>query len=501
MRAEDRQVVGPYFAGGFVVASLALFLLGTRHGIGIFPDSVAYMRLGVARHFAPLYTWYFLAASTFGADVVAAAKWLGFLLAGLNTALVWRILVRATDSPTYAATGTALVVLHPVFVEMHASAMTEPLFLTLLFVALLMFARALDDGRDVWFAAIGAVIGLAMLTRFAAAPILAAFCAYRLLHADRPLALRLYQCFWMGAVCLAVFGGWMAASELTGGGATGRAFAFRGHPDKDFWLGSLQSFSILLSPAPVPSALRLGFLTVALGAAIWCAAAFGRGWRRAPAGEPLRKRTFPGALGFFAVAYAAFLLLSVYIQPYLPLNGRMLLPLYVAAVLATTIMARHLAADAALPKGARVGLALLAAVLLIANLARSAAFTAAAFANGVGYASTTWGASPILRIVANLPPEAVVYSNAPDVITYRLRRDAEYLPSKINHLTGVEDPNRPFAMQMEEMRERLSRPDAFVAFVDGVGWRYYLATEDELVAKFALVKVADAADGRLYRGR
>jgi hypothetical protein len=213
----------------------------------------------------------------------------------------------------------------------------------------------------------------------------------------------------------------------------------------------------------------------------------------------LRWRTVPGVLGLFVLFYAGFFVLSVYIQPHLPLNGRMYLPLYVAAVVMMTVIASHLGLGAVLTRLPRLGLAALACVILVANLARSAAFTAEAFSSGVGYARTAWSASPILGAVESLPRDAVIYSNAPDVITYRLRRHAEYLPSKINHLTGVEDPDRPFATQVDEMRERLSRPNSFVAFLDAVGWRYYLATEDELVAGLSLVKVSETADGRLYR--
>ena len=110
------------------------------------------------------------------------------------------------------------------------------------------------------------------------------------------------------------------------------------------------------------------------------------------------------------------------------------------------------------------------------------------------------GNSPILRAVAALPGDAFVYSNAPDVIVFRLGRQAEYLPSRFNHVTGLDDPDRPFEEQIADMRDRLRHTKTYVAILDDVDWRFYLIPERDLLEAVSLSPVVTATDGRVYKG-
>ena len=498
-KVSPRTLPESFAAAGFVLASSIIFLLNTRYGIGILPDSVAYMQIGSAKHFAPAYTWILQAVAALGFDIVAGAKWIGLALVAINTFLIWKLLFLPTRSLGAAAAGTALIVFSPIFVKMHAVAMTEPLLLLFLFCSLLLFVRGLDDQRRYWFPLVGAVIGFAMLARFAAAPILAALCVCRLLYANRPLGQRLLDCVLMGAAAILIFGSWMIASELTAGESTGRAFAFYGRPTAALWWSGLNSLSIMLLPSPAPTVLRFILLAVAVGAMIWAALAYGRRWFQAAAAkQPLRWATVPVVCGLFILTYAGFIILTVYIQASLPLNGRILLPFYVATVIvATVVVARQ--SIVTLPPAMRVGAVALVILVLLSHGARTTVATTRAFADGIGYADRAWSISPVLRAVDSLPEQALIFSNAPDVISFRLGRDAEYLPRRVNHLTLVEDPDNPFRAQMDALRESMEQGKGYVVFLDRVGWRFYLASEQQLVSELSLVKVADAEDGRIYR--
>ena len=96
-----------------------LYVVTTSHGIGILPDSVAYMRIGTARHFAPLYTWLLEAAAFVGIEITTAAWLLNWLLYVVNTLLLLVVLVTARLGLVVAALGTLLITCHPVFVEFH----------------------------------------------------------------------------------------------------------------------------------------------------------------------------------------------------------------------------------------------------------------------------------------------------------------------------------------------------------------------------------------------
>ena len=483
-------------ATGFVVTSIAIFLLNTRHGIGILPDSVAYMQIGVARHFAPFYTWVLQAVAASGIDIVAGAKVLGLVLVGLNTFLTWQLILEATGSIRYAAAGTALIIASPVFVRMHSVAMSEPLFITLLLVALFTFVKGIAGRRLAWFATTGAVLGANMLTRFAAAPAIGALCLARLMHADRPFLRRLTDSFAIGVVSVVIFGAWAAASQLATGSSTGRVMAFRGDPDAAVWLTGLDSLSILLLPAPVPPGIRLAFLGLAAPAYIWVATRFARQWLRRPGSAALDPWfAVAGACVLFVISYIGFLVLTVYVQAYnVPLDGRAYLPLYMATVVSMTIMA----ARCPLPRRLSVTVAAVAAVVFASHMVRTAVLTSKSYANGVGYVDQAWASSSILGAVSQLPADARLYSNAPDVITFRLHRQAEYIPNRFNHITGS---NEPLAPQMAALREGLRQAHAYLVFVDRVDWRFYQVPEKELVDALSVTKIVEESDGRIYQIR
>ena len=89
-RTRPRIEAAAALAAVPVAASAIVFLLNTRHGIGVLPDSIGYMQLGatVARY-APLYTWLIEAFSLHEANVVATAKALGLALVCVNSLLIW----------------------------------------------------------------------------------------------------------------------------------------------------------------------------------------------------------------------------------------------------------------------------------------------------------------------------------------------------------------------------------------------------------------------------
>ncbi|NGO55856.1 glycosyltransferase family 39 protein [Allomesorhizobium camelthorni] len=489
----------PFAYLAFIFVSSAIFIASTAHGIGILPDSVAYFRIGSAHHFAPLYTWLLQTISSHGLAISEAAWWLGWALLIANIVLILRLLHLAQLRPALAVMATALIVYHPVFVEYHSVAMTEALFFVFVLASILVFPIAVANGWRSGFALVGVLIGLGMLTRFATAPLLPALVITRLLVGDGNLPRRVTDCVVMTAACVGVFGSWVVVSELTTGDSTGRAFEFRGSPDAAFWIATLRSASVMLLPAPVPSAARFLFLALASGAAVWAMARYVREWLRVSPDRRSQASTLvPIALIFLSLFYAAFLIFSVMIQYRLYLTGRFLLPLYVFAALATAILFGNHSFKFTLSRTTTTVLAVVAGVILTSNLARTALFTKSAHELGLGYASGTWAASPVLQAVEKLPEGVPIYSNAPDLIAFRLQRSATYLPARFNHLTGRDDGPKTFYEEMDELRNNLEQANAYVVIVDEINWRDYLIIEKELLLSVPLARIATVPDGRVY---
>ncbi len=492
-----------YFGGGvLILASIAIFFVSTVHGIGILPDSVAYMRIGSAHHFAPLYTWILQSLAVFGIDIVDAAWWIGLALLIANIFLIILILNASLVGPVLVLFATSLVIYHPVFVEYHSVAMTEPLFFTLIFVAILAFGASVKRDARSGFILVGALVGLGMLARFSAAPLFPALAITRLCVGDHDMRTKMLDCGLMAAACVMVFGAWLAVSELTSGESTGRAFELAGNTNSAFWTTTLRSLSVMLLPAPAGSAVRGLFLALTGGAVIWAMAYYLWQWLRLPSrrrAEPAM--LFPVVLILMSVFYAMFLLVSVTVQYRLNLTGRFLLPLYVFVTLATACVAGSLGFNFARSRSIAAILSAIAAVILASNIARSTIFTRSAHDTGLGYASQSWEQSPVLRAARDLSKDIAIYSNAPDLIALRLGRDTIYLPSRFNHLTGRDDGAETFEQELSEMRERLEKGNARVVIVDDVDWRDYLIGEKELLLAIPLARTGDLADGRIYEAR
>jgi hypothetical protein len=100
--------------------------------------------------------------------------------------------------------------------------------------------------------------------------------------------------------------------------------------------------------------------------------------------------------------------------------------------------------------------------------------------------------------VRQLPQDALLVSNGADAIAYILGRPASFVPERVQLRTGVENPEKPLELQLQQLRERLARGPSYVVVFDKVDWRFYLLEEAELTRRLSLVKVADFADGRIY---
>src|SRR3546814_15808549 len=120
-----------FWTGGIacVLVSSFLFLLGTRYGIGILPDSTRYMSINDKPFDAPLYPWMLMGLAATGISLEYAAKLAGLLLVGVHSALIWYLLAIATNRYDYAAIGRPSLILLPPFCYLNLLAIAEPPFI------------------------------------------------------------------------------------------------------------------------------------------------------------------------------------------------------------------------------------------------------------------------------------------------------------------------------------------------------------------------------------
>lgn len=476
-----------------VAGMVVIYLLSTRHGIGIWPDSVGYLQLGVIRHFSPLYTWMLEAVAALGLDIADAAKLLGLALAAANAFLIWRIALMACGGIAPALVATALIILSPLFILLHSLAMTEPLFLALTMIALFPFARGAASGDRRLLISAGVIVGISMLARFAGAATLGAMCVASLMVSGRTRLARIIDSASIGTAGSAIFLGWAMLSHLTTGQSTGREFALNGNVDAARLLRALDAAATSLMPPQLPQIAAYGVLGAAVAGASLTAFLYAK--RRMKAASSRNTDAMILFCGAYCIIYVAFIALSVTIESNLPINGRYLFPLYVFGVLGCV------AAFGALdlpPKPARMGLLALGAVVVVSHSVRAVINVATAYRDGIGYANVSWNRSPIMEAIAALPAAATIYTNGPDAVAFVIRRCADYLPVKVNRFTGKEERDNPYGPQLARMDANLNRPDTYVAFIDRITWRFYLPREQELVDTLKLTLLDDTGVGRIY---
>lgn len=489
------------YAVGFPFLAVLLFLLCTRHGVGVMPDSTRYMNLSALPWDAPLYPAMLHAAAAAGVDIAAGAWAIGLVLCALNAFLTWHILRVTTGHTTSAAVGTALIVIAPQSVGLYAMAMSEPLFLTMILATLMLFIRYVQTSDRRWLVAVGIGVGLTSLVRFTGPALGAAIALFLLIDTRHDLKHRIADiaCIFLPSALL--FLGWAVISEEVSGRSTGRPLQWFGNMTLQDWGASFNALTAWIVPDAIPAALRSAIFLLALVVSLILLAHHARrAMERAKQQQP-DASVLAIPLTFFFFTYLVFMVLATSIEANLHLNSRYAYPIYCTSIIAVTIA---LAGTKAVPgsirllRGSLIGLAL---VMLVSHSLRSADRTYQAWREGIGYASLAWVKSPTLAAVARLPRDAILYSNGADAIGFILRRPARNIPAPIQLRTGRENPDFPYASQLAEARTTLSRGNAYVIFLNRVDWRFYMAPEARLVQDLDLVRIARTADGSIYRSK
>src|SRR5919106_5204778 len=173
-----------------LVGALALLgsftlLICTRWGIGGYPDSLVY--IGVARsilegtgvrffndmgqfapvsQYPPMYPAIVAAFGTMGFDPLNGSRWISALLFAGNAILVAYIVYHSTLSPGASIVGSFFALSSFPMVHIHSMALSEPLFIFLVFLGFSFLALYLQGSRR-WMLCLSALtIGLSCLTRY-----------------------------------------------------------------------------------------------------------------------------------------------------------------------------------------------------------------------------------------------------------------------------------------------------------------------------------------------
>jgi len=494
---------------GLVLAGSWLLWFATRWGIGLYTDSIVYV--GTARsilagmgvsyfndmgqfapviQYPPLYPAMVAAASLTGLDALDSARWLSIICYGANALLVADIVYNASSS-AYAALLAALLSLTAFpMVYIHSQALTEPIFIFLVFLGFALLERYLDRPRLWLLLCCALCIGVSCLVRYVGiAFVLTGAFVVLFLGGDSWLR-RFVDTIQFGIVSSLPLAAWAVRNVLSAGNPVNRTFSFHPPPPKDF-LPLMDTMAQWLLPiAIVEGAPWLGWLVVGLTFAMLVC------WARK---TDLSRSNLLRLILYCVSGYMLFLLISWTFndQPLYFDTRTMALPYVGLMILTVCIISgrlRHVTWPAKSWRRFGVNCALIVVIAL--STINSVLWLRQSYVDGIGYATELWRSSELLRYVKAAAESRPIYSNVPDFIYTLTGKTATMVPHKIHPWT--KQPNNQWAREIAAMGERLNQPNAVLIYFNGEGRLWYLPSAKELEKYLPLQVLKTATDGKIY---
>lgn len=495
-----QRLGAPIAALALIVASLVVFALNARNGIGIFTDSTRYMGINPWPYDAPVYHWMLMGGQALGAAFTTTATIVAIATIVANVGLIFALIQRTTGDWRYSTIGTALIAFSPQFVTLHSSAMSEAPFISFLLVTIWYALNYFETGSRRSLLLASAFLGIATLTRFPGPALGAAIAAVILF--DRRLTMRQR---WTDIILLASVGGtlffiWVIGAQMTQGRSIGRELWFYGNMGKAEWWNSLRAMLAWVLPDKFGIGLRALLLACVLLFAGWQEGRQYNRFRSANAPALLEARSaLLIVLALFFVFYMIFMVLSTSLEANLSLTGRYAFPAYVILVMLLTTQAHELSRTVPAERVMWVALVGLAVVVLAGHSVRTAARTGEVYKKGYGYQSDMWRKSPTAKTLRILPKGVKIYSNGPDIIGYLTDRTAAFSPHERMLRTDKPEPGNPLSKQLARIRAEAEKEPVYIVYFNNIDWRFYLASEKQLLEGLPLTLVAQPDDGKIYR--
>jgi 4-amino-4-deoxy-L-arabinose transferase-like glycosyltransferase len=489
------------------LSGAAALLVVTQRGVGVTPDGIVYITaarnfsagrglvlnmdgLGDAplTHHAPLYPFTLGGAGLLGIDPAVAARWFNALLLAANIFLtaVWVNRIRDGRAFWTPLTAAALFLVGGSMLDLHAYALTEPLFLWLALTGFWLLSDHLETAV-VWKLLLAALLfALASLTRYAGFALIGAGGLALLLLSQADWRERFKWVVIFGATAVSPLFLWLLRNRLTAGVETGRAFVF--HPlSRAHLQQGLDSFaSWLLLPLALPGVVKAAVLLAVIGGGLWLTwRQYGRRWPR-----PLALLLLGGGV------YLPFLAVSIsFFDANTPLDYRILSPIFVIGLIWLLAAAPR---PFQAPSTFRLALALLLLLFLAGQAWPTFGWARQASREGLGFHHRYWQESELMAQVKQLPEESLIYSNGASAVYFLTGRSVSGLPRKIEATTQL--TNEQYPAQMAALRGRLAAEQGVVVYLIGVGGGGPAAAA-EIAELLALQPQSRLPEGTLYVSR
>jgi len=458
----------------FLISAIGtlLILRTTPQGLGLSDDSIAYIAgarsmlaghgyrevwlasNGPVTHFPPGFSAVLAFFGLFGLDPLRGARFVNALLFGLNAGMLGVLAWRMTPSLTAGLVLASLFVSNSEMLQVHAVAMSEPLFIFLCLISFWNFDLYFEFppsslGRGIvgewwWLVACGTFTGMAYLARYAglalAATFLVAICILRTSWRKRFTTIGIFLAGFLPWVL-----GWAIRNQLVADTVTNRTFVWHPIIPEILQMGRYEVSSFLI---PVEAWRKEIFkqpyiiealIIIILGAVL--AWALRQTWQYISkpnqlsdmkrGGKPSRE-VISFAVALFIFAYLASIIASMTMfDAATKFKLRILSPVYVCLLILLVY------AGIWLRSKNRAAVIVLTIIFLGFSIYKQSITMAQWSRGGLGYASFQWYDSDAMAYLRKLPSDIEIYTNEPGAVYLYVGRGAVVLPDRYDSATTL----------------------------------------------------------------
>ena len=497
-------------------AAACLVLYVTQWGIGLGSDSAVYV--AAARNLlsgyglswvnaglevrpmtlhGPLLPLLFAGLEVIGVDSLATARALNAFSFGIEVLLVGVLIKRASDSWILSLLGGYLVLSSGELVNIHSSAMSDPLYLALAYIGLVLFSSFLSDRKPVHLVWASTAVGLACLTRYLGLSLVLALALSLVLADVRRAKLVAGQLAILLPIGLGPFILWLIRNLVLTGQAAGRSLTF----DVPVMVNAVRGTAIIVMNWFLPLRVVEWLFEVqarwvgSVAAGLMLIAVLGwltyRGRRDLSLRTVAEIRVLVPLLLSFATFLGLIFATSLLSRLDVDIDERILLPAYgLLLVLVVFFLRQAWRLRGWLVKGVIIALC----ILLVRNKTVYAYWSVRNLqGGGQGYSSAAWKGSATIRALQELSP-AVIYAD--DIAAVYLLADRRpYLaPLRLNSATGELRPT--YEDDLSTMRRRIEQEGAVLVLFRPDSLPPELGPLEELTR--GLIRIRTLTDGVIY---
>lgn len=490
---------------------MALFF-ATPWGIGISPDSVAYIAAarnlllsngftatdGVTplTHFPPFYSWT-LALFGFWGDVLSGARWLHAILFGINSLLMaWSVRRFKPRLALSIPLASLLTIVSVPMMTIHLMAWTESLFLTLALTGFLALARYLQTYKRRWLIGAALFIGFGLLTRYAGMALVLTAMATIILFA-KPLTRKITDFLVFSVISLFPMLLWLIRNSLVAGTATSRSIAFHPIGKSHLWQAFYTLSNWIGIPDNASNILRMGAWAVIIAVFGYVFWAVNHTIRIPKNISDFVERTPPiiRIMLTFLVIYAVFLVISIsFLDANTPLDNRILSPAYAAGLIVLLYVIDRSIDVLQWSVGTAMIVAMIV-LLMITSTLKSSQILSESYRVGMGFSNQRWQQSSLWSEIRTFSSNTIIYSNVPEVVYIYTDRPTLHIPKEFLKTQGIANPN--YALELAQMNDELTTGGGILVYFDQLSGR---TSTKEDIQSLTLKAVFEDAEGSILVG-